>query len=130
MARRLAATLVALAAVLAIAGTATASHKEPTGTTSTGDVDIYNLWPYTTGMSGVACPSIAYQAEVTLELLHPTIGDRVSISGQHTTADAAVATWEDPVVTLTYQSGRCGGAVEVVGLTVSGDLPYNVTGRS
>lgn len=124
--RRNALTVAALAALLAAAGLAAAHHGEADGWTSTGDVDTYGAWSRTSPQ--LACTQDIYQANVTLQLLHPAPGDRVLVSGQKTTADAALATWEDPTVTISYTSGGCGGVVEVVGLTVSGDLGYRLGG--
>jgi hypothetical protein len=123
--------LLALASVAmaAAAGTAAADHDEPDAWTSAGDVDTYGVWDRTDVPGAYACPSVLYDAHVTLELLHPHPGDRVLISGQKTTADQAVATWEDPEVSIEYLSGGCGGTVEVTGLTVSGDLGYRLDGK-
>jgi hypothetical protein len=117
------------AALLAAAGTAVADHdhEERDGTTSTGDVDVYGPWTRTEGPS-LVCPTVPYEAEAPLELLHPEPVDRLLLSGHKTTADGAVATWDDPTVTTGYESSGCGGFAEVVGLTVSGDLGYNLTG--
>lgn len=116
-----------LVGALAAAGSAAADHAAPDGWTSTGDVDTYGVWT-STHVGALACPQVAYEANVTLTLLHPAPGDRVLLSGQKTTADAAVATWDDPVANVQYASGGCGGYLEVVGLTVSGDLGYTLDG--
>lgn len=121
-----AATMALLVAGLAPA--ATADHDVETGTTSTGDVDVYGVGPTT---SNPYCATLlaAVQHEVTLELHDTTPGDQVLLSAQHhlaPPADAAVATHEDPQVTVTVTGGVCDPAIEVTGLAVSGDLGYTL----
>ncbi len=106
--------------------TAAAGHAEPTGWTTTGDVDAYNTWTRTHPSHWVCTADIRIE-HVTLELLHAEPGDRVLLSAEHYTANATVATYDDPVVTVTVTSGGCGPAIQVTGLTVNGDLAYELT---
>lgn len=120
-------TLVCVAIVvsLTIAPTAAADTTQE-GTTSTGDVDNYGRWVAT---GAYACPAIYTTWQVTLTLDDPLPGDRVLLESQGTlddAADAAVATYDEPAVDVVVDGGGCIPPTDVVGLTVSGDLGYEV----
>lgn len=116
-------------AALALAPGAAADHPRGAhGTTSTGDVDTYGVWPYT---ERIDCTLDVHPWEVRLTLLDPAPGDRVLVSAQDhgflRPAGAAVATYGEPTASFVIDGGGCIPFTEVVGLTVSGDLGYEVT---
>lgn len=122
-----AATMALLVAGLAPA--ATADHDVETGTTSTGDVDVYGVGPTTSNPYCAFALALVFHG-VTLELHDTTPGDRVLLSAQHhlvPPADAAVATHGDPQATVNVTGSLCDPAIEVAGLAVSGDLGYTLT---
>lgn len=127
--RRLAPVAAALLlAALAAAPAATAHERD--GTTSTGDVDTYRTWPTTEPQY---CPAIYTTWEVTLSLHEPVPGDRVLLSSQGTiddVADAALATYDDSTVHVRVDHNGCPPPADVVGLTVSGDVGYDISWRS
>jgi hypothetical protein len=125
--RRTGLLIAALVAVTLAAAPSAAAETEQ-GTTSTGDVDTYNLWG---AEQADRCAFVAALIHHSVELtLHDTApGDRVALSAQQDTipADAAVATHEDPTVSVTVTGNDCDPPIEVAGLTVSGDLDYTVS---
>lgn len=120
-------TMAALVAVALAPGAAAGHASGEHGATSTGDVDTYGVWPYT---GDVVCTLDLHPWEVRLTLVNPTPGDRVLVSAQEPilprAAGAAVATYDEPTVTFVVDGGGCIPFTEVVGLTVSGDLAYEV----
>lgn len=119
---------LALAAALALAPAA-AADGGASGTTSTGDVDAYGTYPSTETMR---CPAIYTTWDVTLTLGEPVPGDRVLLSAEGTildVADAAVATYEDPEVSVRVDGDGCTPPTQVTGLTVGGDLGYEISWR-
>lgn len=122
-----AAAVLALAAVALAQGAAAGHPSGEHGATSTGDVDTYGIWPHT---ESVACTADIHPWEVRLTLLDPTPGDRVLVTAQDgglpQPAGAAVATFQEPTATFVIDGGGCIPFTEVVGLTVSGDLAYEV----
>lgn len=122
------AVCLALATVLALAPAA-AADGGASGTTSTGDVDTYATHPST---EEIHCPAIYTTWEITLALEAPWPGDRVLLSAEGIIldiADAAVATYQDPTVSVRVDHDGCAPPTQVTGLTVSRDLGYEMSWR-
>lgn len=128
MAAACGAGLVLVALLSAAPGVAADGEPEAHGTTSTGDVDTYGVWPYSSGVRPCSFEAVLVDWEIQLTLQAPLPGDRVLLTsqGQFGPAAADVATYGNPTITVSPTSGGCLPPVEVTGLTVSGDLGYTL----